>query len=132
MTNLKVLGVVVIAASTLSSPVLAQTALTNPDAYEDEFGNNPNIGTGGPNTNGYRYRHSDRRTVYRQPAMGAAAGAAAVATAPFGGWSNSYAQYGGGDYGWRGDWNSYAARNGIVCKPGTYFKGADGLRQLCQ
>ena len=104
MTNLKVLGVVVIAASTLSSPVLAQTALTNPDAYEDEFGNNPNIGTGAPNTSGYRYRHSDRRTAYRQPAMGAAAGAAAVATAPFGGWSNSYAQYGGGDYGWRGDW----------------------------
>lgn len=26
----------------------------------------------------------------------------------------------------------YASRNGIVCRPGTYFKGADGLRHLCQ
>jgi hypothetical protein len=138
MTNLKVLGAVVIAASTLSSPALAQAALTNPDAYEDEFGNNPNIGPGSPYTSGYRYRHSYGRTAYRQPATGAAVGpagaavgAAADATAPFRGWGNSYAQY-GGEFGWRGDWNSYAARNGIVCRPGTYFKGDDGLRHLCQ
>lgn len=110
MANLTVLGAVVIAASTLSSPALAQVA--NPDAYEDEFGNNPNIGPGSPYTGGYRYRQSDRRTAYRQPATGAAGGAA---------------------FGWRGgDWNSYAARNGIVCRPGTYFKGDDGLRHLCQ
>jgi hypothetical protein len=129
MTNLKVLGAVVIAASTLSSPALAQPA--NPDAYEDEFGNNPNIGPGSPNTSGYRYRQSDRRTAYRQPATGAAVGAAAVATAPFRGWGNSYARY-GGEYSWRGDWNSYATRNGMVCRPGTYLKGDDGLRHLCQ
>jgi hypothetical protein len=37
-----------------------------------------------------------------------------------------------GEMGWHGNWNAYAARNGIVCRPGTYFKGADGLRHLCQ
>jgi hypothetical protein len=40
--------------------------------------------------------------------------------------------YGYGPNGWYGDWGSYAARNGIVCRPGTYFKGDDGLQHLCQ
>jgi hypothetical protein len=43
---------------------------------------------------------------------------------------NSYAM--SGEMGWHGNWNAYAARNGIVCRPGTYFRGADGLRHLCQ
>ena len=127
MTNLKILGAVAIAASALSSPALAQSYINNPAAYEDEFGNDPDIGSGSASGN----RHSYRGTAYRQPAAGAAVGAAAVATAPFGGWGNSYAQS-GGQFGWGGDWNSYAARNGIVCRPGTYFKGDDGLRHLCQ
>jgi hypothetical protein len=37
-----------------------------------------------------------------------------------------------GENGWYGDWSTYATRNGIVCRPGTYFKGADGARHLCQ
>ncbi|WP_439370541.1 hypothetical protein ACRQ5Q_37190 [Bradyrhizobium sp. PMVTL-01] len=52
-----------------------------------------------------------------------------------GGWGNSYAMYGGGvggGYGWNGNWSAYAARNGIVCRPGTSYKGADGLQHLCQ
>ena len=85
---------------------------------------------------------------------GAAVGTAAtIATAPFaalGGLGNSYAAYGytpGAAYGytpdydtgylaagtaWNGNWDSYAAHNGIVCRPGTYFKGSDGLQHLCQ
>ncbi|WP_341850414.1 hypothetical protein [Bradyrhizobium brasilense] len=80
---------------------------------------------------------------------GAAVGtAAAIATAPFGGWRNSYAAYGtydrpgygtydrsaayGDYYAWNGDWNTYASHNGIVCRPGTTFKGSDGLPHLCQ
>lgn len=67
---------------------------------------------------------------------GAAVGtAAAVASAPFRGWDNSYAydnRYAYGDRGWTGDWGTYAARNGIVCRPGTWFKGADGLQHICQ
>jgi hypothetical protein len=28
--------------------------------------------------------------------------------------------------------DSYAARNGFVCQPGTWFKGEDGQRHICQ
>ena len=27
---------------------------------------------------------------------------------------------------------AYAARNGIVCRPGTWVKGEDGRRHICQ
>jgi hypothetical protein len=65
---------------------------------------------------------------------GAAIGTAgAIATAPFR--SDSYAYDNGeGSYnGYRGwDNRSYAERNGFVCQPGTWFKGDDGRRHLCQ
>ena len=48
---------------------------------------------------------------------GAVGTAAAVATAPF-------AAPIGGD--------NYARLNGFVCTPGTYFRGEDGRRHLCQ
>jgi hypothetical protein len=74
---------------------------------------------------------------------GAAIGTAgAIATAPFR-TSDSYAYqpgpngygpttYDHGPNGYYGDWNSYAARNGLVCRPGTWFKGDDGRQHLCQ
>jgi hypothetical protein len=63
-----------------------------------------------------------------------------AAAATVGGWGNSYAMSGGTGYGgmgygpngWYGNWGTYAARNGISCRPGTYFKGADGFQHLCQ
>jgi hypothetical protein len=61
---------------------------------------------------------------------GAIGTAGAIATAPFRG--DSYAYYNGpyrGGYGYN---DSYATRNGFVCQPGTWFKGADGRRHLCQ
>lgn len=65
--------------------------------------------------------------------MGAAVGTAgAIATAPFPGDSyarDSYA-YDNGDRGGYGQ--SYAQRNGFVCQPGTWFKGEDGRRHICQ
>jgi hypothetical protein len=147
MTNLKLFGAAVIVASAISSPALAQAIFSNPDTCEAEFAsaNCQNMGAGSPydsHTRGY-YHH--RRAAYGGP-VGAAAGvagaavgtAAAVATAPFRGWQNSYAEYGQpvmygyGPNGWYGDWNTYAARNGIVCRPGTYFKGDDGLQHPCQ
>ncbi|WP_376707089.1 hypothetical protein [Bradyrhizobium agreste] len=95
------------------------------------------------------YRH--RRAAYRQTSRdwnrsptgfwptdvaagvaGAAIGTAgAIATAPFRGWDNSYAY----DRGWDNrswDTRTYAQRNGFVCTPGTWFKGADGRRHICQ
>lgn len=62
-------------------------------------------------------------------AVGAVDTAGAIATAPFRA-ADSYAYYNNGYNGW--DQQSYAERNGFVCTPGTYFRGADGLRHLCQ
>ncbi|WP_422389784.1 hypothetical protein [Bradyrhizobium septentrionale] len=122
MINLKALGAVAITASALSSSAaLAQAALSNPDACQAEFANCTGLGTGSTPTGGYRYRQSTPRTAYRQPP---------AAGATVGGWGNSYAM--SGETGWHGNWNAYAASNGIVCRPGTYFKGADGLRHPCQ
>jgi hypothetical protein len=52
--------------------------------------------------------------------------AGAIATAPFRG--NSYAYYNGP----MGYGQSYAERNGFVCQPGSWFKGEDGRRHICQ
>ncbi|MDE5446354.1 hypothetical protein GWG65_34340 [Bradyrhizobium sp. CSA207] len=119
---------VVIAASALSSSAaLAQAALSNPDECQAEFASCTGLGTGGTPTGVYRYR----RTAYRHPV---------AAAATVGGWGNSYAMSGGMGYdemgygpnGWYGNWSTYASRNGISCRPGTYFKGADGLQHPCQ
>jgi hypothetical protein len=74
---------------------------------------------------------------------GAAVGTAgAIAAAPFGG--NSYASYNNGynngwnNNGWNNGWDNgrvsqtYAERNGFVCQPGTWIKGEDGRRHICQ
>jgi hypothetical protein len=61
---------------------------------------------------------------------GAIGTAGAIATAPFRGDSYAYDYRGGyGQYGYN---DSYAARNGFVCQPGTWFKGEDGRRHPCQ
>jgi len=65
---------------------------------------------------------------------GAAIGTAgAIAAAPFGG------PYYGNSYGYNHPYGAYAYDpyapgnpNGFVCRPGTFFKGADGHRHLCQ
>ena len=84
---------------------------------------------------------------------GAAIGTAgAIATAPFRGPRDAYAydnryaaaapppmtlergdatSYDRGQNGYYGDWNSYAAHNGIVCRPGTMFKDGTVMRR-CQ
>lgn len=115
MINSKILAIMIAASAAPSSVAMAQAALSNPDVCEAEFASCTGLGTGNTPVSGYR------RTAYHRPgAMGATGG----------GWGNSYAM--SSDMGWHGSWNTYAARNGIVCKPGSYFKGADGLRHLCQ
>jgi len=55
---------------------------------------------------------------------GAAIGTAgAIATAPF---RNSYA------YDRRDHYDRYSGGGGLSCRPGTWFKGEDGRRHLCQ
>jgi hypothetical protein len=60
--------------------------------------------------------------------------AGVIATAPFR--NDAYAYYGGrgdrrpGEYNSSGD--NYAARSGFVCQPGSWIKGEDGRRYVCQ
>ncbi|MCK1542219.1 hypothetical protein IVA87_22770 [Bradyrhizobium sp. 147] len=153
--NVKVLGAVAIATTTLAGSAMAQAVINNPARCSAQFpnANCQNLGPGNPYTDrGYRHR----RMSYRQTnsgdwnndwnrsrtgfwptdvaagVAGAAIGTAgAIATAPFRAWDNSYAY----DNSWdnrRWDTRTYAQRNGFVCTPGTLFKGEDGRRHMCQ
>ncbi|WP_027525613.1 hypothetical protein [Bradyrhizobium sp. Ec3.3] len=157
MTSPKLLGAAALFASALATPAFAQTMTDNPRCtglFQDPGCQYMTPGTAADRR--YRRRHAayrqanpnDQTGFWPADAAGAVAGAAvgtaaavtgaavgtagAIATAPFGGWNNSYAYYDQGGPAWHGDWNSYAARNGIVCRPGTWIKGDDGRRHLCQ
>jgi hypothetical protein len=152
----------VILSSALASPVMAQEVIYNPGYCAQFYpnANCQNKGAGNPYTGSYQRRAaypsgdawnsrwdsnaswSDRRWDRRYDSgfwpgdvaagiVGGAIGTAgAIATAPFRG--DSYAYYGDGYGGYRGFNDSYAARNGFVCQPGTWFKGDDGRRHICQ
>ena len=96
-------------------------------------------------------RRQTRRAVAGAAAVGAGAVAAGATAAYYGGGgpyagpgSGSYAYYGGGApyvgggvsqgyYGGPGVWSQdYAARNGIICQPGTLVRLEDGLMHRCQ
>ena len=134
MTTMKLLGAVAIAATMMTGSAMAQTVTTDP---------------------GYTGHHRHHRMSYRQnddwnrthtgfwptdvagDVAGAAIGTAgAIAAAPFRAMDNSYAYDNSWDNrGWdnRGwDTRTYAQRNGFVCTPGTWFKGDDGRRHICQ
>jgi hypothetical protein len=153
MMKAKLFGLAVIAASALAGPAMAQAVVNDPGRCAAQFpnANCKNLGPGNPYTDG-SMRSRARHVTYRGerdwddgwnrtrsgfwPAdaaagiAGAAVGTAgAIATAPFRSWDNSYA-YDNGYRGW--DQRSYAQRNGFVCTPGTWFKGEDGRRHICQ
>ena len=81
-------------------------------------------------------RRQARRTAAGAAAVGAGAVAAGATAAYYGG--GPYAYYGGdggGAYGYYGPdaWSQdYAARNGIICQPGTLVRLEDGLMHRCQ
>ena len=140
MTRSAVLAAAAILASAIAGPASAQQVIYNP-GYCAQFypnANCQNLGPGNPYTNSYQrpaYRYGTWRNSYNRyddgsgfwPAdaaagvVGGAVGtAAAIATAP--------AAIVGGPIG--GD--AYARRNGFVCTPGTWFRGDDGRRHICQ
>jgi hypothetical protein len=89
-------------------------------------------------------RRQARRAAAGAAAVGAGVVAAGATAAYYGGsgpyagpGSGSYAYYGGGGpdvyYGGPGIWSQeYAARNGIICQPGTLIRLEDGLMHRCQ
>jgi hypothetical protein len=153
MTISRFLGAAVILSSALASPLaapaMAQQVISNP-GYCAQFYPNANCqnkGPGNPYTGDYQRSNADwnngnwtdnrwdRRDSGFWPAnvaagvVGGAVGTAgAIAAAPFRG--DSYAYYNDGYR--RGYDDSYGARNGFVCQPGTWFKGEDGRRHPCQ
>jgi hypothetical protein len=137
-----------ILTATAAMPASAQEVIYNP-GYCAQFYPNANCQNKGPNnpyTGDYQRRAGMERGYANRGAWvggrddyrwgggnagfwpGAVAGAAigtagAIATAPFRG-ANASMNYGGP--------SSYASRNGFVCEPGTFFRGEDGRRHLCQ
>ena len=93
---------------------------------------------GDPSTPGDTRRQA-RRTAAGAVAVGAGAVAAGATAAYYAG-GGPYAYYGGegggGPYGYYsgpGAWSQdYAARNGIICQPGTMVRLEDGLMHRCQ
>ena len=137
MTKSKILAAAAILASALASPAMAQQVIYNP-GYCAQFYPNANCqnrGPGSPYYGGSYQRQAYPDQAYRDPvwrdsynrwddnggfwpgdvAAGVVGGAVgtAAATAPIGG-------------------DEYARRNGFVCTPGTWFRGEDGRRHLCQ
>jgi hypothetical protein len=149
MTISRLLGAAFILSSALAGPAMAQEVISNP-GYCAQFYPNANCqnkGPGNPYTGDYQRRIADwnngswndnrwdRRDSGFWPGdvaagvVGGAIGTAgAIATAPFLG--DSYAYYNDGYR--RAYDDSYGARNGFVCQPGTWFKGEDGRRHPCQ
>lgn len=159
MTKMKLVGAVAIAATMVTGSAMAQAVVTNPARCSAQFpnANCQNLGPGNPYTDsGYRHRRVSARqtngdwnndwnrthtgfwpTDVAGDVAGAAIGTAgAIASAPFRAMDNSYAydnsedNRGWDNNGW--DTRSYAQRNGFVCTPGTWFKGDDGRRHICQ
>ena len=152
MTKLTLLGATAVAATMLAGSAMAQTVVAKTGRCAASSG--ANCQDLGPGTRDNGYRH--RRVSYRQTngdwnndwnrthtgfwptdvagdVAGAAIGTAgAIATAPFRAMDNSYAydNRGWDNRGW--DTRTYAQRNGFVCTPGTWFKGEDGRRHICQ
>jgi hypothetical protein len=137
MTRLKLLTATAALAAVIASPAMAQQSVAV--RHYDR---------------GYEHRDSGfwPGDVAADIVGGAVGAAGAIATAPFrddgyrdynGGYNgDSYAYYNGGYY--NGGYNNghyggygnldpnYAVRNGFVCQPGTWFRGEDGRRHICQ
>jgi hypothetical protein len=89
-----------------------------------------------PYTPGVAQRQA-RRTAAGVAAVGAGAVAAGATAAYYGSGGGPYAYYSDGGsaayYGGPGVWSQdYAARNGIICQPGTMVRLEDGLMHRCQ
>jgi len=127
MTKSGILTAAVILASTLAGPAMAQEVISDPGycAQFYPYANCQNLGPGNPYTGSYQrqaygdqayrdrtwqgsYNRHDDNSGFRPGVVGSAAGIAPI----------------GGD--------EYARRNGFVCVPGTWFRGDDGRRHLCQ
>jgi hypothetical protein len=148
MTKSAILAAAAVLASALATPAMAQQVIYNP-GYCAQFypnANCQNLGPGNPYTGGYQQQtYGDQvygRQVYRDQAYQDRA------------WQGSYNRWDGNSGFWPGNvaagtaaaaagtaaaigypqigTEDYARRNGFVCTPGTWFRGEDGRRHICQ
>ena len=136
MTKSGILTAAAILASALASPAVAQEVIYDP-GYCAQFYPNANCQNTGPGSPGSYQPQAYRDQVY-----------------PDRTWQGSHSRYGNNSGFWPGDvaagvvggavgtaaaiatspvgGEEYARRNGFVCVPGTWFRGEDGRRHLCQ
>ncbi|MGJ4945497.1 hypothetical protein ACQR1W_33385 [Bradyrhizobium sp. HKCCYLS1011] len=153
MKMIAIVGAAAVLATALSGPALAKHVKGHHGVMREQT--MPQQADAGWN-NGWNNNGWDRRNSGFWPgdvaagAVGTAAGiagaavgtAGALAAAPFsaadayaydpGPYHYSQPTFDRGANGYYGNWDSYATRNGISCRPGTMFKGADGAMHLCQ
>jgi hypothetical protein len=149
MTKSGVLAAAAILASALASPAMAQEVIYNP-GYCAQFYPNANCqnkGPGSPYYGGYqRQVYPDQ--VYRDQAYRDRTWQGSNWQGS--NWRGSYNRFDDNSGFWPGDvaagavgtapgiaaapigGEAYARRNGFVCTPGTWFRGEDGRRHLCQ
>jgi hypothetical protein len=160
-TKLMFLGAAAVLATALATPAMAQEVIYNP-GYCAQFypdANCQNKGPGNPYTGDYQrqtaYRadrgfngqwNGDWNSGWNQSSNDARGFEPRNAYAYDNSNNNSFGTgYAHSDYyanahaghGWNGIYsnsynNSYAARNGFVCEPGSLFHGEDGRRHRCQ
>jgi hypothetical protein len=133
MTKSGVLAAAAVLASALASPAMAQEVIYNP-GYCAQFYPNANCQNKGPGSPYYGGGY--QRQVYPDQAYRDRAWQGSN-------WRNSCNRFDDNSGFWPGDvaagiatapigGEAYARRNGFVCTPGTWFRGGDGRRHLCQ
>ena len=149
MTRSGIFAAAAILASALASPPMAQEVIYNP-GYCAQFYPNANCqnrGPGSPYTGSYQ-RQAYRDQAYRDRASQGSTWENSIWQNST--WQNSYNRFDDNSGFWPGDvaagvvgtaaaiatspvgGDEYARRNGFVCIPGTWFRGEDGRRHLCQ
>ena len=153
MTRSGIFAAAAILASALASPAMAQEVIYNP-GYCAQFYPNANCQNRGP---GSPYTGSYQRQAYRDQAYRDRASQGSTwqnSTWQNSTWQNSYNRFDDNSGFWPGDvaagvvggavgtaaaiatspvgGDEYARRNGFVRIPGTWFRGEDGRRHLCQ
>lgn len=114
MMKLRILGAVALLASALASPAMAQQVIQGPaHHYAGDHQRYRHDGRWHDSYNRWDAGRSDRDNGFWPADVAAGAVGTAAATAPIGG-------------------DAYARRNGFVCTPGTWFRGEDGRRHICQ
>ncbi|MES2031067.1 MAG: hypothetical protein V4477_17965 [Pseudomonadota bacterium] len=122
MTKMKLLAAAAVASGLMATPVMAKDPMNRRTQATQEY-------RAETANNGYRdsgFWPGDVTAGVVGGAVGVAGTAGAIATAPFRNSYNSYDGYSGVQR------DSYAKRMGFVCQPGTWFRGEDGRRHICQ